>query len=161
MRQKRAFSANIVYDGSLFAIGGTTNYSSDCLASVETMNLQTSVWSHREPLPTGLWEGAAAVYNGSLYHCGGYHCDGVVSNCYIYSSKTGLWTTGPTMVQSRYSFGLVVTGGELFAIGGGSTQTSVERLNPTSGKWELLPGQLAMAVYREWSFFSTCGSVLR
>ena len=166
MLEARQSHSAAVFDGSLFAIGGYGNNGS-LLSSVESMEPSTGIWSRRSSLPVVVGEGQAAVYNGSLYSCGGVTTlsglvcgilvglvlgpppfdkvasSSILNACYVLSSKRGVWVRGPRMVRQRCRFSLAVVQGELYALGGGGYGSySVERLNPSTGNWELLLGKM-------------------
>ena len=60
------------------------------------------------------------------------------------------WSSGSRMRQKRQLFGLLVLGGDLFAVGGDyyAQYYTAERLNATSGEWEQLPDLMH---YRAWA----------
>ena len=123
MTTARVNFAAVLFDGSIYAIGGVGGDNA-VLSSVEVFNVRSQDWSSRASMPKVLDSHSAAVYQKRIWVCGGYMVS--PSPCYIYDPSSDGWSPGPNMVAERYQFGLVVTEGAVFAVGGQSAGLDAE-----------------------------------
>ena len=151
MASKRSRISAVIWDGKLYAIGGWNGtYSRDndmYLNRVEALDLASGAWSNCSSMPWGVSFAGSAVYDGHIYVCGGHaqsHGWKPLRDCFLYSPSSDSWSPGPMMARGRHAFALLVIRGHLYAVGGdrGFGFRSVERLNPETQQWELLPGEL-------------------
>jgi len=92
-------------------------------------------------LPNPRRDSAAAWFGDKLIVCGGYTLLSPHKDCLVLTpGESPLeWKEFPSMIHGRDNFGLVVSGGELFAVGGSSAigaQESIERFDVSSNSWE-------------------------
>ncbi|KAM3180610.1 hypothetical protein ACTXT7_015946 [Hymenolepis weldensis] len=142
---------------TLYAIGGDNNRV--VLDSVEALPLENGN-------PTGWLEvanmiipraaAAGDVVGSLIYVCGGYtesRMESLTNSCESYNSETNQWTLIQPMSQPRYFASAVAFQNHLFVLGGGGDSnvrastsfmtmgygSTVERLTPADGTWELMP----------------------
>ncbi|GLH00302.1 Ring canal kelch protein, partial [Gryllus bimaculatus] len=92
----------------------------------------------------------------------------VVRTVWSYDPVTCNWLRETEMLTPRKNFGLVVSGGKLYAIGGqdkkGRVLSSVECFNPTVGVWEemssLAVGRMGMAATKFRDFIWVAGGMM-
>ncbi len=133
-------------DGTVYAIGGTSTYSSP-LADVQTLKSGATSWSLAANLPTPRCEVAAATdAAGLIYAIGGDdcgYCDTCTLTIYgtneIFNPTLGSWSEGPTLPNSvTFSGSTVGPEGRIYVIGGwdgSSDQAYVQVYDPVNGYW--------------------------
>ncbi|XP_067005095.2 actin-binding protein IPP-like [Anabrus simplex] len=107
-----------------------------------------NVWELVGELPEPRHHHSVAFLKGRVYLVGGADPRDddvrgksvVVSTVWSYEPVTRSWFSESGMLTPRKNFGLVVSNGKMFAIGGqdrmGRILSSVERFDPISGAWE-------------------------
>lgn len=102
------------------------------------------MFEHGVPkLPHDMRDDAAVMYGNLAVICGGYHVFGPSKECYSLelsnTTQTLEWKKFPSMITSRYMHGLVVVGGDLYAVGGSKfigTVSTIEKFNHEKQAWE-------------------------
>ncbi|CAH8536583.1 unnamed protein product [Heterobilharzia americana] len=140
---------------TLYAIGGDNNKS--VLNSVEKYDLNVESWmvsrgwTEAPSMLVARGAPAADSLNGVLYVCGGYtesRMETLTNSCEMFCPITNQWTFIQPMTQARYYAQAISVEGVLFILGGGGLTGSeanigygstVERYNPETGIWELMP----------------------
>ena len=134
MSVARSFFAAGVLNGKIYAVGGHGTGAID--TTTEVLDLATMTWSTGSTVPSMEQQGSA-IYQGKLWVCG------MGTSCNIFNPDTNTWTAGPNMNHNRDVPFLIVLEHTLYVLGDYfDTDLSVERLNPTTNQWELLPTQL-------------------
>ncbi|TGZ66408.1 hypothetical protein CRM22_005347 [Opisthorchis felineus] len=145
----------------IYALGGDNNRS--VLSTVEYFDLnETSRREHRgwSVAPNMLMaRGAPAAdcLKRIIYVCGGYtesRMEALTNSCEAFCPDTNQWTFIQPMAQARYYAQAVAVNGVLFVLGGGGESgvrgairiaasagysSTVERYNPQTEMWELMP----------------------
>ena len=142
------FFAAVLYDSTIFTFGGPGS-----LDKVEAFNIATQTWTNKAqpPLEAQRYSQAAAVYRHLIWHCGGFRNGASSTNaCFTYDPQTNTWAPAANMTMARYSFGLVVRGEVIYAIGGqsGPGKRTAERYKTSTNAWELLPGNLTNDAFK-------------
>ncbi|KER28755.1 hypothetical protein T265_04447 [Opisthorchis viverrini] len=153
--------------GNIYAAGGFT--SNDVrLSTVECYNPDSNTWTSVAGMASPRCGLGLCAIDNNLYAVGGWCANvGVSGATEVYSRDTKSWQTVSSMTTKRGGLGLVAHNGILYAIGGwdgGNRLTSIERYDPSSDKWTLLPGQMkigrynsGVAVLRMKSYFHIVG----
>ncbi|KAA0190011.1 Kelch protein 4 [Fasciolopsis buskii] len=152
-----------VKDIALYAIGGDNNR-----AVLNCMERYTLDRRHRFEgqgwcmmphmlIPRGA--PAADALHDIIYVCGGYtesRMESLTNSCEAFDTRTNQWTFIEPMSQARYYAHAVAVQGVLFVLGGGGESgtrggavtrvptnagyiSTVERYNPETANWELMP----------------------
>ncbi len=140
-------------DGLLYTAGGFTlnQGPSDRL---EIYYPELNSWTTAEPLPSPRYNHSAAIGpDGNLWVMGGTvgaDLGDVLDTVVIYDHEQDEWLQGPTLNTPRTSSAAATTAdGELYVTGGrddnGIRLDTVERYDPDTESWELLPSTLAIA----------------
>ncbi|THD22003.1 hypothetical protein D915_006962 [Fasciola hepatica] len=152
-----------VKDIALYAIGGDNNRA--VLSCVERFpldrehRLEGQGWCMmpRMLIPRGA--PAADALHDIIYVCGGYtesRMESLTNSCEAFDTRTNQWTFIEPMSQARYYAHAVAVQGVLFVLGGGGESgtrggavtrvptnagyiSTVERYNPETATWELMP----------------------
>src|SRR5215831_1210631 len=65
------------------------------MASVAVAQIVHNTWTAGAPMPTAVWNPAAAVLNGQIYVVGGINNDNtIISDTQIYNPSTDSWSAG-------------------------------------------------------------------
>ncbi|KAK0078846.1 hypothetical protein PV325_002037 [Microctonus aethiopoides] len=138
---------------SVLVLGGIDLHL-DCGASVNSgkdmyrYNPMENVWEFVGEIPKPRHHHSTIYFNGRVYLAGGadpleYEVNKknvVVGTVWSYDPTRRQWFNEPEMLTPRQNFGLVVSHGKIFAIGGedknGIALKSVEALDPLVGKWK-------------------------
>jgi len=129
-------------DGNLYLFGGSDNVVD--LANVFMLN--GTAWVPRTPIPKALNVlGLVGLTNRALI-CGGTTGHTTWSTCFVYTAKTNLWASAPSMAQARSGHSMVLLENQIYIMGGfapnGSLLSSVEVYSMTSGG-QVLPYPMA------------------
>ncbi|KAF7255338.1 hypothetical protein EG68_09811 [Paragonimus skrjabini miyazakii] len=148
-------------DHRIYAIGGDNNRT--VLNTVEYFSVNDGFWNERrgwiEAAGMLIARGgpAADCLNNIIYVCGGYtesQMEALTNSCEAFSPITNQWTFIRPMAQPRYYAQAVTVEGVLFVLGGGGESgtegamhitasvgysSTVERYDPQTEMWELMP----------------------
>lgn len=146
-----------VVDNKIYIIGGAVGLSLN-----QIYDTQTDTWSSGALLPTGVDGATAGVTAGDtvtqrIYVIGGKQNLNAVNLNQVYDPTTDTWTYGTPMPTARYSHGVAVVNGSLYAIGGHEgwygfpISTANERYTPADfipefPSWIVLPLTLLLAL---------------
>ncbi|UCG55596.1 MAG: hypothetical protein JSU70_12085 [Phycisphaerales bacterium] len=114
-----------VVDGTIYAIGGASSYSSKPLRTVEEYDPATDSWTTRSGMPTARMGFSTSVVNGKIYAMGGGDMSGGASAIKAFSTveeydpATDTWTTKSEMPTARFAHSANVLDGRIYVIGGG------------------------------------------
>ncbi len=140
----RYFAASAVLNGSLYILGGTTDFENLLGGSdrVDAYDPVTNTWAQKAPLPTPLARAGAGVVNGILYVAGGRDEGGASSKLFAYDPSTDSWSERAEMPDRRMDVAVGVVNGILYVLGGYSLAegTHVGRLtayDPTTDSWSV------------------------
>ena len=140
----RYFAASAVVNGSLYILGGTTDFENLLGRSdrVDAYDPMTNTWVQKAPLPTPLARAGAGVVNGILYVAGGLDDGGASSRLFAYDPSTDSWAERAQMPDGRMDVGVGVVNGILYVLGGYSPANGshVDRLtayDPTTDSWSV------------------------
>ena len=148
-------SASGAFNGNVFVIGGTTNFSNN----VYVYNVGTNMWSNGTPAPDPFLLAGYTQVGQYVYLAGGWTGGGptglTTTRRLDMTSAPGVWSNGPTFTMGRADFGLAYDPGtdKLYALagdaqGGGffDSVTEVDE-SPTvatwpAGTWQASPPDL-------------------
>lgn len=158
---RRDFVLVNLNDETLYAVGGDNNRNVlsmvECYSVNPTGHRRNRGWSEAPSMLMARGAPAADCLNGCMYVCGGYtesRMEALTSSCEMYCPIANQWTLIRPMVQARYYAHALAVDGVLFVIGGGGENESrgatriatsvgysstVERYDPHTGTWELMP----------------------
>ncbi|VDN99420.1 unnamed protein product [Rodentolepis nana] len=142
---------------TLYSIGGDNNR--EVLDSVEALPLEngnSTGWLEVASMIIPRAAAAGDVVGPLIYVCGGYtesRMESLTNSCESYNPDTNQWTLIQPMSQPRYFASAVAFQNHLFVLGGGGDSnarastsfmtmgygSTVERLTPGDGTWELMP----------------------
>jgi len=131
--------------GRVFAIGGLGGAAGNTiLASVETRDPVTGLWTFVAPLPVPtMAHKAVTAPDGKIWVLGGFRdlmFTAPINEVHIYDPVADAWSPGPSMLTPRGLHGAVVDPeGRIYAIGGAYTNGEVEVFDPAVGEWRSLP----------------------
>lgn len=102
------------------------------------------------PMPVPRWAHVAASLRGRVYACGGASGDRVsIARVDCFDPAAEAWSSSPPMGLKRFESSAVVMAGGLYVLGGARyrdsgiyEEHSVERFDPATGTWEILPWEL-------------------
>ena len=160
----RVSCAAVELGGRLYAIGGLNSYSNPTIyyQTTESYNPSSNTWTTlAATMTTPRVQHAAASFGGRIYVAGGNIASGALSpvaTAEVYDPPAirsgaeigGTWSTIAPMNVVRHSFGLVVVGDALYAVGGmtqvagnqdvaaGSCECGAERYDPNTDTWTLI-----------------------
>ncbi|VDP69797.1 unnamed protein product [Echinostoma caproni] len=152
-----------VKDIALYAIGGDNNRT--VLSCVERFPLDPQYrfdgqgWCLMPNMLIPRGAPAADALHDIIYVCGGYtesRMESLTNSCEAFDTRTNQWTFIEPMSQARYYAHAVSVQGVLFVLGGGGESgtrggavtrvpahagyiSTVERYNPETATWELMP----------------------
>jgi N-acetylneuraminic acid mutarotase len=101
-----------VINGILYAVGGTVDGWFQC-NTVEAYDPVSNTWMTKAPVPESGWM-QAGVVNGILYAC----IDDTPPSLFAYNPVTDTWTTNAPDPTLQHIFGVGVSDGVLFVVGG-------------------------------------------
>eukprot|EP00435_Cladocopium_sp_Y103_P067845 s101_g30.t1 len=137
-------------DGRVLVMGGKDG--DTALDSVEEYNLDSNTWQSVSPLRIARWGCAAVEFRNQVYVIGGRNTEPVLQ-CESFSRSE--WCMAPSLIEGRTCPTAAVLGGDLFVLGGGSSGSTVERLDFEASRWtiEPLPAQVPvrLAPTMAWS----------
>ena len=115
-------------DGKIYAIGGSTDQSTDgseqFCANNEMYNPVTNKWTTKAPMPTARGNFAIAVYQNKIYCIGGNIALNPLTGTTttdlneIYNPATNSWSYGSPMPISRGSVYAATVNGKIYVMGG-------------------------------------------
>jgi len=111
------------------------------LAEVEAFGSCGMFESNVPDLPHEMRDDTATLFGDSVVVCGGYKLLGPSKDCFALdlTAETLEWKEFPALIHARYMHGLVVAGGELYAVGGlhfiGPVR-QIEKFNKEQNAWE-------------------------
>ncbi len=110
-------------DGRIYAIGGTNEFQSTLIASVEAYDTLTNTWTEVEvtSLPSGRFGlGAVTGADGHIYAFGGFAGGpDMEQTVLMYDVVAHTWTAAPSMNQARFGFGATSSpDGRIYAVAG-------------------------------------------
>jgi N-acetylneuraminic acid mutarotase len=132
----RSDLAMAVANGKLYAIGGEKGkflgiFGETITGENEEYNPSENTWSSREThMPVPAKNLAVASIGDSLYAIGGVGREGTLGITQRYDSSYDVWHEMPPLPSPRAYHGAAVVGGQLFVIGGGTSE--VLRVSITS-----------------------------
>ena len=143
----------VVLGGSARSSWGT---GADFVNSVTCLDPVTGQWSELPDMPVVRRGASAGVLGGKLYVCGGTgpkdgndrndSTDEFLARVDVFDLATQKWQPGPPMIHKRSANGVAaVLGGKIYVVAGSDfygeahLHRSVERFDPVSGTWEMLP----------------------
>jgi N-acetylneuraminic acid mutarotase len=138
-------------DGTIYAIGGTTNSSPYTTTEVDRYTPRTDSWATVAPLPVARTEsGAVLDDDGRIYVVGGYKIGvGYLNEVDRYTPATDHWRAVPaSLPTARNSLAAASdASGRIYAIGGYNNSFDpnhpelnvVERYDPATNTWSTLP----------------------
>lgn len=147
-----AFGCGIV-DGVLYAVGGESGNYPFTTKSVERLNLTGTHRGHASwELVASMHEArqghSVTVLDGVLYAAGGMALDAtatILASMEAFDAKSNHWTKLAPMANNRCYFGLIGSGGTLYAFGGFSggyahktVLAAVEAFDVRTGRWRQL-----------------------
>jgi N-acetylneuraminic acid mutarotase len=142
-------TATLLADGRVLVTGGVT-YTKDCLfngvhaslASVETFDPATAVWSAQAPMSTERYHHSATrLPNGKVLVAGGYvgACNPVaLGTVELFDPVTNTWSAGPPMAAPRgYHSATLLVNGKVLIAGGfaGGGLAAAEIYDPVANSW--------------------------
>ena len=91
----------------------------------------------KSKLPAAAGYMGADALNDTIYIAGGYDGKNEFNQTYMFDPKTGQWQAKAPMHEKRGGFGLISAEGQLYAIGGGWSQTAIgsEKYDPAANAW--------------------------
>jgi N-acetylneuraminic acid mutarotase len=140
-------------NGLIYVIAGTKGGVSPscCLSNTQVYNPITNTWMTKAPIPTHVWEAAAAAGDdGKIYVFGGtkqgdgndytFGGDTALTMVQIYDPTLDTWTIGAPMPTGRYELGVVkAPTGIMYAMGGQNGSliplATVEQFDPVANSW--------------------------
>lgn len=110
----------VTANNELFYIGGKDAANAQFYATNESYTSSTNSWTTKAPLPTPLWNGAAAVLNNQIHYLGG--ADAAYTPNYnshfIYNPLLNTWSNGLPMLNKRSGHIAASVNGKIYVIGG-------------------------------------------
>lgn len=146
LSQPRAAAAAAVVGGRLHVCGGVSGQRE--LGSVERFEHMVGIWENLPPLSQPRCEANAGEVWGSLCVCGGLHNQNASNSAERFDASQGMWEALRPMREARSEAASAVLNGFLYVCGGNAAAgaelgpavlNSVERLDPQSGAWTLVP----------------------
>lgn len=135
-------------NGNVYVIGGTTGDSAGTLTANQIFNTASSTWTTGADMPTARTRLGLATVDGLIYAIGGltsapntlpYTYTAAVE---VFNPSTNTWSTGVPLPQPLSCFGVAVSNGIVYVIGGfnssngGTTPVNtVYNFNPAVGTW--------------------------
>ncbi|XP_054153782.1 kelch-like protein 17 [Oppia nitens] len=145
MTMARTDFALVAHNDYLYAIGCYFgNFDKGYIQSMERYNTRTKQWQPMANMPTKRNAFGAWSFMDKIYVCGGYDennsnsyraSSSAMSSCETYDSRANNWTTIASMNTKRYDFQLVAIDNVLYALGGQSTNGTVEQYDYTTNLW--------------------------
>lgn len=147
----RFASAAGVLAGRLHVAGGwnASNTASASLTRHDIFDPSVPGWVGASPLLTARNAAAGAVVGGKFYVAGG-RTPGIrrgdqtpLASVEVYTPGSDRWDTAAPLPTARGSLAVAALAGQIYAFGGeeasGTVSQAVERLDPTTGSWSVLP----------------------
>ena len=142
----------LLADGRVLAAGGFSN--NVALASVETYDPATGVWTTNAPMHTARYDCTGTLLgNGQVLVAGGYGSGGIVlTNAELFDPAAGTWTFTGLMHEPRAGqVALLLPNGKTLLAGGGydadgdgfNSSPTAELYDPTNGTWAPTGGMAA------------------
>jgi len=117
------YGLSVVRDisGNIYAIGGKDS-NNVIQQDVEQYSPLTGIWTTEASIPTAIRD-AGAVYgsDGNIYVLGGIstiNFGGSLSIVQVYNSSSNTWSTSTSMPAAAAGLGTVISGGNIYALGG-------------------------------------------
>lgn len=138
----------VLFNGEIWVIGGIDWNTEAVSNTVQIFNPATGTWRMGPQLPEPLAQTAAFSYSNKVYVIGGMDSTEAVSNTvYVYDAATNTWATrSPKPTPTAYSIAARIGTSSTFLVGGGfvtprcgSETNAVEKYNPATNAWEILP----------------------
>ena len=135
--------ATVVLDDKMYVFGGF-GIGAALLKSCECYNAATGAWEALPDMQHRRISGgaaAAAAFDGKLWVTGGYSADACpLASVVVYDPASNTWDqTKADMTTARRWHVAVVLNGELHAVGGEGGERSVEKYDPGSNSWAVVP----------------------
>jgi len=134
--QRMNFGAAASTNGKIYVAGGTngTYY----LNSVEEFDPVNNIWTQKAPMSkkrSGV--GIIEADNGKIYAIGGFDGNSYLNSVEEYDPVSNTWTLKANMKTPRSNFGIALSGGKIYVMGGynGNTLRSVEVYDPNTNTW--------------------------
>ncbi|MEJ5363471.1 MAG: S8 family serine peptidase [Desulfosoma sp.] len=141
-------TAAVLFNGEIWVIGGL-DWNTDAVSNkVQIFNPATGTWRMGPQLPEPRCQTAVFSYSNKVYVVGGLDStDAVRNTVYVYDASTKTWATGsPKPTPTAYSIAGRIGTSSTFLVGGGFVAPScgfetngVEKYNPATDTWEVLP----------------------
>ncbi|HVT39257.1 MAG TPA: hypothetical protein VHE78_09445 [Gemmatimonadaceae bacterium] len=113
--------------GLLYAVGGQGN--SGLTGALEAYNATADSWTIKTSMPTPRLALGVGVSGGLLYAVGGAFAGGAsapsTGALEVYDAAANVWSTKTSMPTARYSMGVTMVNGVLYAVGGNSSGVAV------------------------------------
>jgi len=135
-------SISCVLSDSVLILGGEINdLWHPSIAEVEAFGSCGMFESNVPDLPHEMRDDTATLFGDSVVVCGGYKVLGPSKDCFALdlTAQTLEWKKFPSLIHARYMHGLVVVGGDLYAVGGLhfiGPVSQIEKYNKEKNAWE-------------------------
>lgn len=130
-------------NNELFYIGGKDAANTQFYATNESYTMASNSWTTNAPLPTQLWNGAAAVLNNQIHYLGG--ADAAYTPNYnshfIYDPSNNSWSNGLPMLNNRSGHVAASVNGKIYVIGGIDSVSTCSNGCPINWNEEYSPGE--------------------
>lgn len=137
------------YGHAAAAVGGLVYIIAPGTGRTRSYDPGTNTWTTLANLPTAMNSASltAAAIGDKIYVVGHASLLG------IYDSASNSWTLGPSLPWNTYAAGVTVLGEQLYVFGGGGStggsvvRKTVQRYDPATNAWTLLPTEMPTARY--------------
>jgi len=158
MLARRAYLSAVTVDGSIYAIGGSSD--GRTLNTIEVFDPEKNQWEYwfqMPPMQTKRAMHASAVGGGKLYVCGGFDGMRDLATVEAFDPRTNVWARASNMDTGRSYLACAPTQGFIYAIGGQNrlsdsgprAHSTVEVFDLYSERWNEAPamktGRLGLA----------------
>jgi N-acetylneuraminic acid mutarotase len=137
----------VVVDNLVYFMGGSNLSSTKARTVAYDPNLDS--YTTLSSMPTGVSDGACAVFDGDIYYFGGYQGGAwgtfPGSSTFVYDIGTDSWQTLPTLIPlPRANAAAIVIGDSVYIVGGwdgsgtyGGLYNTIDAYNPALDEWTL------------------------
>ncbi|KAL4424907.1 hypothetical protein ABPG77_009636 [Micractinium sp. CCAP 211/92] len=143
----RSFAAAVSTSNEVFVAGGGNGVDwYDSVLRYDRRAGSAGGWTELAPLQVARGSLAAGISGGYLFVYGGGKPKEQYNVVEWYDPQSNRWLPGPSLHCKRFALGGASLDGAIYAVGGfdgGSYLACVERLDPRTDRWELLPGGMA------------------
>ena len=118
MRSPRGTAGACVVNGKIYAFGGIVgDLGGSPVSTADVYDPATDTWKPIARLVARACSGVCPV-ESKIFVIGSGSLQGTMSRVDVYDPLTDTWQSGPRLSRARYSLGVSVISGNLFAIGG-------------------------------------------